>query len=126
MCGAVHRPGEVQAGHVAEDALMHEGMVPRLTPEVDGNHGGQQETEEDLQQDEMFLMETHHRIGQNVTHIDLSAATQHIRMLQHHKPTDVGEEETAICIVRISIGFRILVMHTMIAHPIVQGVLGRE
>lgn len=75
MRGAVHRPGEVQAGHVAEDALMHKGVVPRLTPEVDRNHGRQQETEENLQQDEMFLMETHHRIGQNVAHIDLSSTT---------------------------------------------------
>lgn len=126
MRSAVDRPGEVQTGHVAEDTLVHEGVVPRLAPEVDGDHSGQQEAEEYLQQDEMLLMETHHGIGQYVTHIDLSTTTQHIRMLQHHQPANVREEEASICIVRIGVCFRILMMHTMIAYPIVQGVLRRE
>jgi len=104
MGGTVHGPGEVQAAHVAEEALLHEGEGPGFSPEIDWDHGGQDEAEEGLQGDEVLLVEPHHGVRQNIAHVDLATTTQNFRVFQHHQPSHVGEEESPVGIVRIRIG----------------------
>lgn len=123
MGGTVHRPSEVQAAHVAEEALLDEGQGPGLAPAVDWDHGGQDEAEEGLQGDEVLLVEADHGISQNVAHVDLATTTKYLRMLQHHQPAHVGEEESPVSIVGIRIRLRVFVMNSMVANPVVQGVL---
>lgn len=49
-----------------------------------------------------------------------------LRVFPDQQPTDVGEEEASSRIMRISIGFGVLVMHPMIAGPVDYGILGRN
>lgn len=49
-----------------------------------------------------------------------------LRVFPDQQPTDVGEEEASSRIMRISIGFGVLVMHPMIAGPVNYGILGRN
>lgn len=84
MGSTVHRPGEVQAEHVAEQTLMHKGMVPGFIPAIDRHQRGQHKAEHYLQHIEVFLMELYDGIRNDIGHVDLTAATQHFRMLQHH------------------------------------------
>lgn len=54
------------------------------------------------------------------------AFPDHFRMLFHHQPADVGEEEAAVAVVRIRVRVCVFMMHPMISHPIENFVLQRE
>lgn len=68
-------------------------------------------------------MELHDRILENVGHVQHLTLAHDFRMLVHHQPTDVSKKEASIGIVRIGIGLRELVMHSMVAHPVKQWIL---
>lgn len=123
MGSTIHGPGKVQGVYITEDALHHKANIPILAPEVNGNYGRNYKAKQHFQQNEIFLMETHDRIGQNVTHVQLTTTFQHLGMFVHHQPAHVSEEKASIRVVRISIGFRILVVNSVIAYPIVQAIL---
>lgn len=74
----------------------------------------------------ILLMELNDRVIQDVAHVKLVTLFDHFRVLVHHQPADVGEEESTIGIVWISRGFRELVVNAMIANPIIEGVLAGQ
>lgn len=45
-------------------------------------------------------------------------------MFAAQKPTDVGEEETSLCIVGIGISFAVLVMNSVVTGPVYYCILG--
>lgn len=68
-------------------------------------------------------MERNQRIVQNIAHVDLGALLPHLRVLLHHQPADVGEEEPSPGVVGISRGLGELVVDTVVADPFVDCVL---
>lgn len=68
-------------------------------------------------------MELDDWILQDIRHVDLTTATQNFRMLEHHKPAHVGEEESTVGIVRIGIRLRVLVVDPMVTNPVVKSIL---
>lgn len=71
----------------------------------------------------MLLVELDNRIGQHVAHVDQTTLFDALRVLPQHQPTNVGEEEAPVRVVRVGIGFGVLVMDSVIPDPIVQTVL---
>lgn len=61
-----------------------------------------------------------------VTHVDFLAIFDHFWMLPTHQPADVREEEAAICIVRIGIRVRVLVMLAMVSNPDPEAILSGQ
>lgn len=68
-------------------------------------------------------MELNDRVCQDIAHVDSSALLEDQWVLLQHQPSNVGKEEAAIGVVRIGIGFRVLMMNSMISDPIVKCVL---
>lgn len=68
-------------------------------------------------------MELDDRIGEDVAHVDLAALLLDQRMLVHHEPADVRKEEAPVRVVRIGVRLRVFVVHPVVAHPVVDGVL---
>lgn len=68
-------------------------------------------------------MELDHGIGQDIAHVDLLALMEHVRVFVHHQPAAVREPEAPVRVVGVSIGLRVLVVDTMIPHPVEDGVL---
>lgn len=71
-------------------------------------------------------MELHNRILQYITHVEQLALAHHLRVLVHHQPADMCEEEAAIRVVRIGVRLGELVVHAMVAHPIVDRILAGQ
>lgn len=63
-------------------------------------------------------MEHHNRILQQIAVIQLLPFFDHIRVLPHHEPSDVGKEKTPLRVVRVRVGFRVFVMHSVVLHPL--------
>lgn len=62
-----------------------------------------------------LLLESNDGITKEILTGNRTALTDDFRMFAAEQPADMGEEEASGGIVRISIGFRVLVVDTMIA-----------
>lgn len=62
-------------------------------------------------------------IADQIGHVDLSALLDDVGVLLAHQPSNVSEEKAATRVVRISVGVSELVVHTMIASPLQDGLL---
>lgn len=61
--------------------------------------------------------EAYHGIRGDVAHVHLFAVFLHRRMMLHHQPADVREEEAAISVMRIRASVRESVMRSVDADP---------
>ena len=48
-------------------------------------------------------MESNHRVGKNVTHVDGAAFDDHVGMFFGQQPTDMGKEHASTTVVRVGI-----------------------
>lgn len=62
-------------------------------------------------------MKLHHRVVGYVAHVHLAALFYDVGMFAHHQPSDVGKKEAPVGVVRIRVGFTVLMMHAVVAHP---------
>lgn len=71
----------------------------------------------------LLLLEHQDGIGTQIGSINTLSLGLDLWMLLAQQPANVREEEATSSVVWISIGFRVLVMYTMIARPMVGGIL---
>lgn len=67
-----------------------------------------------------------HRVGLQVPHVDRPALAGDVRVFAHHQPAHVREEEPAGRVVRVGVRVGELVVHAVVAHPLVDVVLERQ
>lgn len=63
-------------------------------------------------------LEHHHRVGLQVGQVQLLAFFDHVRMLAHQQPADVGEEEPPFGIVRVRVCLGELVVDAVVPGPL--------
>lgn len=73
--------------------------------------------------DYLLLVELNNRIGEDVAHINGSSLLKNLGMFVEHQPADMCKEESTVGVMWISVCLRVLVMNSMISHPIVKRVL---
>ena len=71
-------------------------------------------------------MELNEGIVDDIAHVDLDALLHHVRVLLHHQPANVREEEPAVGVVGVRRGLRVLVVHAMVPNPFENGVLSTK
>ena len=71
----------------------------------------------------LLALKANDGVGQEIADINCGAATFHFGMFLAQQPADVSEEESALGIVRIRIRLTELVVHSMIARPLVYVIL---
>lgn len=123
MSSAVHEPSEIQGEHVASHAGHKERVPVGLSVQVPRKVRRQVETEECHQRNVESLLETDHGILEKVRAVDGLSLEEHLWMLLAHQPADVGEKESTIHVMRIGIGFRVLVMNAVVPCPFVKIIL---
>uniref|UniRef100_T1DNK5 Uncharacterized protein n=1 Tax=Anopheles aquasalis TaxID=42839 RepID=T1DNK5_ANOAQ len=123
---AVHQPGYVQDEGPAEQRSDKPGVGPALVPEVHWRNRWQHETGDRHQNHVVFALETQDGIALQVGNVELLALGNNFRMLAAQQPADVREKEPTGGIMRIGIGFRVLVVHPVIAGPMQRTVLERD
>lgn len=69
------------------------------------------------------MVEGYDRISQNIAHVYLTTSSQDFRVFSHHQPSNVGEEESTIAVVRVGVGLGVLVMNSVVTDPVENGVL---
>lgn len=62
----------------------------------------------------LLALESYNRVAHQIIHTNLFAFLDHFGVLAHQEPANVGKEEAASRIVRIGIGFRVLVVDSVI------------
>lgn len=72
---------------------------------------------------DLLALPDDHPVLLEVGHVHGATLDQHVAMLADHQPAHVREEEASLCVVRVGVGVRELVVHTMVAHPLVDVVL---
>lgn len=68
------------------------------------------------------VLEAHNWVGNQVAQVNLFAFLLDVRVLARQEPAYVGEEETALGVVRIGVGFAVLVVDSVVAAPLEDGV----
>lgn len=63
-------------------------------------------------------LEHHHRVGLQVGQVQLPAFFNHVRMLAHQQPANVGEEEPPLGVVGVRIRLGELVVDTVVPGPL--------
>lgn len=63
-------------------------------------------------------LEHHHRVGLQVGQVQLLAFFDHVRMLAHQQPADVGEEEPPFGIVGVRVRLGELVVDAVVPGPL--------
>ena len=71
----------------------------------------------------LLFLELNHRIGQDVAHVNFFPTSHHLRMFLLHQPSDVGEEESAGRVVRVSVCLAEPVVDPMVSDPLEDRVL---
>lgn len=69
------------------------------------------------------LMKEYNRILEKVAAVNKLAFLYNLGMLFHHKPTNMREEKSSLCVVGIGICFGIFMVHSVISNPIEHGIL---
>lgn len=72
---------------------------------------------------DLLALPDDHPVLLEVGHVHGATLDQHVAMLADHQPAHVREEEASLRVVRVGVGVRELVVHTMVAHPLVDVVL---
>jgi hypothetical protein len=72
---------------------------------------------------DLLLVKLYHRIAGHVAHVNLAALFNNVRMFAHHQPSNVGKKEATVGVVRVCVGFAVLVVHAVVAHPLENCVL---
>lgn len=118
MGHAVDAPGEVEGKGVSEYGTGEEGSPGTLAPEVPGHNGGHDEAEEYHGRYVDLSLDGADWVGQQVTDINALAFLANLWVFPHKQPAHVGKEEPSLGIVGVCIGFRELVVRTMITGPL--------
>lgn len=71
----------------------------------------------------VLFLEADNWILQQVAHLDTGSPDQDVRVLLHHEPAHVTEEESPFRVMRISVCLTELVVNTMITAPLVNVIL---
>ena len=123
MCGAVHKPSEVQRENVTGHGGHEEGIPIALSEEVVGQVSRQVEAEEECERDVELFLETDHRVLEEIGTVHRLPSAGYFGVLLAHQPAHVSEEESAVHVVGIGVSFRVFVMHSVVSSPLVQVIL---
>jgi len=121
--GRVDEPGEVQDDAVSESTGDEEGVPEVGTPEVGRNLGRQDVAHVEREPRIELLLEVHGRVLHEIGKVHVASRFDDFGMLLDEQPSHVGEEESSRGVVRVGIGFRILVVDAVIACPVVDAAL---
>uniref|UniRef100_A0A182IQ21 Uncharacterized protein n=1 Tax=Anopheles atroparvus TaxID=41427 RepID=A0A182IQ21_ANOAO len=114
---AVHEEGNVERRGKAEREAHPERDGQLLAPVVPRHQDGQTDDEQREEGNVIAPLRHHDRIGLQVAHVDDFALGHHLRVGRQEHPADVGEEESALRVVRIGIGLRVLMVDAVIVSP---------
>ena len=153
MCPAVHQPGDVQRDDVPEDHYAAEGVAPAFAPTVDGGSRRQVRPDEQHQGNVEAPLEHHNWIRQQVAQVHGAALANYLGVFADEQPSlfvnweklnikmvkffkffftffissyHMTEEEAPRGVVRIGVSVRPLVVHPVVADPLVEVVLQRQ
>ena len=114
VSGTVDEPGGVQGETVAEH-VDEEGAREGLVPHVHRYECGQHEAAEDGERHVELVLPVDDGIGEQIVNGYAFAFLDDVRMLFDEQPAHVSEKEASVGVVRIGIGFAVLVVHAVIA-----------
>jgi len=117
--GAVHQPRHVQCPTVPQHTCDEVGVPIALTPQDVGYDCGQHEAEDENELEIVFLLEAHEWVLKQVFAAHVSALFDDIGMFATQQPSAVREEEASVGVVGVGVRLAVLVVHPMVATPLV-------
>ena len=72
----------------------------------------------------LLFLEHYNRICLEIGEVDCFSFRNNVRVLSHHEPAAMREEESSSGVVRIGVGVRVFVVLAVVTYPNVQRVLG--
>jgi len=121
--GRVDQPCEVQDNHIAQSTSHKKGVPKVFTPKVRGHLRRHDVAHVQSEPRIELLLKSHHWIFFQVGKVHGSSSCHDVRVLLDKEPPHVSEKESTCRVVRIRIGFGILVVHAVIASPMVNATL---
>ena len=111
---------------VAEGARDPERVPEGLAPAALGHDGGEDVAHEEREPGVEFLLEHDEAIARQVGEVELLALGHDVGVLLHVEPAHVREEEAARRVVRVRVRLGVLVVHAVVARPVVDRALVRD
>ena len=108
----------MQQEHEPGHNVRYDGHLQALPQQEVGNADGKYNSQKEYTKNIILVLKLQDWISSEVTQIRFSSAFDDHRMLLQHQPADVSKKESPVCIVRIRISLRVLVMYTMIPAPV--------
>ena len=115
--GAVDQPGGVQHHDVTERKEQERCDENALSPAVPRDKGGEEEVQQETEGEVESVLEHDDAVLLQVRDVDGAALDEDVRVLAHHQPANVGEAESALGVVRVPVGLRVLVVDAVVTSP---------
>lgn len=122
MRGGIHQPSRVQRQSVSEQ-VDAPGVEEGFAPEVHGDRHRHGEAHQRHDDEVVLLLVREDGVAVQIGHVDSLALVLHFRMLLAQEPSDVGEEEASLGVVRVRVGLAVLVVDSVVPGPVNHRVL---
>ena len=123
MCSGVDEPCEMKNKHISQRSSDEESIPEFLPPVMLSDLSGEYKAHVQCEPWIQLLLEHDYGVFVQIGEIQFFSCPDNLGVFLDIQPAHVGKEKSPSGIVRISIGLGVLVMHTMVTSPVINGAL---